>query len=401
MRRALVVIEDAPLRQSLQLALHAAGFQTVGVSSAREAARELAGGAYELVVSRPGGGALSLTAARELSRPDGAPAGAVTSTDAGLIGQHPRLLSLLAAVAKVAPYKTTVLVRGESGTGKELVARALHALSPRRNGPFVVMSCGAIPAGLLESELFGHERGAFTDAVRDRLGLFERASGGTLFLDEIGELPLAMQVNLLRVLQDDRVRRVGGSDDILVDVRVVAATARDLESEVAAGHFREDLYYRLDVLSLRLPPLRDRPDDVPLLTAHFIQRANQRLALSIAGVSAEALRALQAYRWPGNVRELENVVERAVVLAEGPEIGVELLPARVAAPGESSGVSLMGTGDAGDLSIKRTSRRTEEELIRRALARTGGNRTRAAELLEISHRALLYKIKEYKIGPAG
>ncbi|HEX3694181.1 MAG TPA: sigma-54 dependent transcriptional regulator [Polyangia bacterium] len=402
MRRALVVIEDASLRQSLQLALHAAGFQTVGVASAREATRELATGAYELMVSRPGAGALALTPARELPRQtEAAPAGAATSTDGGLIGQHPRLLSMLAAMAKVAPHKTTVLVRGESGTGKELVARALHALSPRRDGPFVVMSCGAIPAGLLESELFGHERGAFTDAVRDRLGLFERASGGTLFLDEIGELPLAMQVNLLRVLQDDRVRRVGGSDDILVDVRVVAATARDLESEVAAGHIREDLYYRLDVLSLRLPPLRDRPDDVPLLTAHFIRRANRRLGLSIAGASAEALRALQAYRWPGNVRELENVVERAVVLAEGAEIGVELLPPRVAAPGASSGVSLMGASDAGDLSIKRTLRRTEEELIRRALARTNGNRTRAAELLEISHRALLYKIKEYKIGPAG
>jgi two-component system response regulator AtoC len=293
------------------------------------------------------------------------------------------------------------MVRGESGTGKELAARALHALSPRRGGPFVAVSCGAIPSGLLESELFGHERGAFTDAVRDRPGLFERASGGTLFLDEVGELSLAMQVNLLRVLQEDSVRRVGGTDEIPVDVRVVAATARDLESEVAAGRFREDLMYRLDVLSLRLPPLRERSDDVPLLVAHFIARANQRVGLAIAGASPEAMRALQAYRWPGNVRELENVIERAVVLAERPELTVDLLPPRVASPGDSTGVTTTALGDAGDLSIKRAARRTEEELIRRALARTGGNRTRAAEILEISHRALLYKIKEYKIGSTG
>jgi two-component system response regulator AtoC len=304
-------------------------------------------------------------------------------------------------VAKVAPYKTTVLVRGESGTGKELVARAVHALSPRRTGPFVAVNCGAIPAGLLESELFGHERGAFTDAVRDRPGMFERASGGTLFLDEVGELSLPMQVNLLRLLQEDRVRRVGGSEDIPVDVRVVAATARDLEIEVAAGRFREDVLYRLDVLSLRLPPLRERSEDIPLLVAHFIARCNQRLglALPVKGATPEALRALASYRWPGNVRELENVVERAVVLAEGSDIDLVALPARLAAPEEASGVTPSPyAGEGGDLSIKRAARRTEEELIRRALARTKGHRTRAAELLEISHRALLYKIKEYKIG---
>jgi two-component system response regulator AtoC len=294
-------------------------------------------------------------------------------------------------------------VRGESGTGKELVARAVHALSPRRAGPFVAVNCGAIPAGLLESELFGHERGAFTDAVRDRAGMFERASGGTLFLDEVGELSLPMQVNLLRLLQEDRVRRVGGSEDLPVDVRVVAATARDLETEVAAGRFREDVLYRLDVLSLRLPPLRERSNDIPLLVEHFIARCNQRLGLAIKGATPEALRALAAYRWPGNVRELENVVERAVVLAEGSDVDLSGLPARVAAPDEASGVTLSPhAGEAGgDLSIKRAARRTEEELIRRALARTKGNRTRAAELLEISHRALLYKIKEYKIGSPG
>jgi two-component system response regulator AtoC len=404
MRRALVVIEDAFLRQSLQLALHGVGFQTVGVASPREATRELASGAYEVVVSRANGagGALALMAVREPSRSsDGMPP-AGGAGDVGLVGQHPRLLSLIATIAKVARHKTTVLVRGESGTGKELVARAVHALSPRRDGPFVAVSCGAIPSGLLESELFGHERGAFTDAVRNRPGMFERASGGTLFLDEVGELSLPMQVNLLRVLQEDRILRVGGTNEIPVDVRVVAATARDLESEVASGRFREDLIYRLDVLSLRLPPLRERADDVPLLVAHFIARANQRLGLTIGGASAEVLRALQAYRWPGNVRELENVIERAVVLAEGAELGVDLLPPRVATPGESSGVALTAAGEAsGDLSIKRAGRRAEEALIRRALARTGGNRTRAAELLEISHRALLYKIKEYKIGPPG
>ena len=298
-----------------------------------------------------------------------------------------------------------MLVLGESGTGKELIARALHELSPRAEGPFVAVNCGAIPAGLMESELLGHCKGAFTDALRDRAGLLEQASGGTLFLDEIGELPLALQVKLLRVLQDERVRRLGDAEERPVDVRLVAATARDLEAEVAAGRFREDLFHRINVVGLRVPPLRERGGDIPLLVEHFLARINRRFGLHLAGVSPEALRVLVAYAWPGNVRELENTVERAAVMCEGDEIDLASLPERIlrgARRGRARARAgrrrrRRGRRRRGDLSIKRAARRAEEELIRRALARTGGNRTRAAELLEISHRALLYKIKEYGV----
>jgi two-component system response regulator AtoC len=319
-----------------------------------------------------------------------------------LVGESREMRALKATVRKVAPHKATVLVRGESGTGKEVVARALHELSPRVGGPFVAVNCGAIPAGLIESELFGHKKGAFTDAVRDRAGLVEQAAGGTLFLDEIGELPAASQVKLLRVLQDGRVRRLGddADADTAVDVRVVAATSRALEDEVAAGRFREDLLYRLDVLTLRLPPLRERAGDVPRLAAHFLAAARARLGPVVVAreVGERALSALEAYAWPGNVRELENTIERAAVLCETEAIDLGSLPERVvAARGLTpSPVPFVGDDD-GDLSIKRAARRMEEALIRRALARTGGNRTRAAELLEISPGALTYKIKEYGI----
>jgi two-component system, NtrC family, response regulator AtoC len=288
-----------------------------------------------------------------------------------------------------------VLVGGESGTGKELVARALHRLSPRKDAPFIAVNCGAIPGTLLESELFGHRKGAFTDANRDRKGLFEEAHGGTLFLDEIGELPLALQVKLLRVLQEEEIRRLGDTQDVKVDVRVVAATARDLAGEVARGAFREDLYYRLNVLNLQLPALRERREDIPLLINHFVERMNARMGLAITGISAEALRLCMEHDWPGNVRELENTVERAMVLSETAQIEADSLPDRVRFGRRPATAPAPEEGD--DLSIKRASRRTEESLIRRALAKTGGNRTRAAELLEISHRALLYKIKEYGV----
>jgi two-component system response regulator AtoC len=317
---------------------------------------------------------------------------------ATLVGESPAMTALRATLRKVAPHRTTVLVRGESGTGKEVVARALHALSPRGGAPFVAVNCGAIPAGLIESELFGHTKGAFTDAVRDRAGLVEQAAGGTLFLDEVGELPPASQVKLLRVLQDGHVRRLGGDADVLVDVRVVAATSRPLEAEVAAGRFREDLFFRLDVLTLRLPPLRERAGDVARLGAHFLAGARARLGPTVTAraVSPEAMQALEAYAWPGNVRELENTIERAAVLCEAAAIDVASLPERIAGK-RAATPAPVPTGDAEDLSIKRAARRTEEALIRRALERTGGNRTRAAELLEISQRALLYKIKEYGI----
>jgi two-component system, NtrC family, response regulator AtoC len=314
-----------------------------------------------------------------------------------LVAHSRQMLELFKTVRKIAEFKTTVLIGGESGTGKELVARAIHRLSPRAPHPFIAVNCGAIPDALLESELFGHRKGAFTDANRDRKGLFEEASGGTLFLDEIGELPLGLQVKLLRVLQEGEIRRLGDSQDTKVDVRVVAATARDLGAEVGRGAFREDLFYRLNVFALQLPALRERREDIPPLVNHFVARMNARMGLHVAGVSPEAMRLLIDYDWPGNVRELENCVERAIVLCEGTEIEVDALPERlhavVAAPASTAALEEGET----DLSIKRASRRSEEALIRRALQKTRGNRTRAAELLEISHRALLYKIKEYGI----
>jgi two-component system response regulator AtoC len=315
-----------------------------------------------------------------------------------LVGESPAMTALRATLRKVAPHKATVLVRGESGTGKEVVARAVHALSPRAAGPFVAVNCGAIPAGLIESELFGHKKGAFTDAVRDRAGLVEQAGAGTLFLDEVAELPPASQVKLLRVLQDGHVRPLGGDADAVVDVRVVAATSRPLEAEVTAGRFREDLLFRLDVLTLRLAPLRERAGDVARLAAHFLAAARARIgpAVTARAVSPEAMAALEAYAWPGNVRELENTIERAAVLCEGTAIDVASLPERFAGKRAATPAPVV-IGDGEDLSIKRAARRTEEVLIRRALERTGGNRTRAAELLEISQRALLYKIKEYGI----
>jgi len=313
----------------------------------------------------------------------------------GLVGSSEALQEVMRQVRKVAPLKTTVLLTGESGTGKELVARALHELSPRASFPFVAVNCGAIPSELIESELFGHVRGAFTDASRDKKGLAAEADGGTLFLDEIGELPPALQVKLLRFLQDEEVRRVGDVRSEKVDVRVVAATARDLQRAVRDGQFREDLFYRLHVIGIRLPPLRERPDDVPLLVDHFLAKYRRlRGDAPLARVSPEALEALRSYRWPGNVRELEHAVERAVVLADGPEIREEDLPDELrASPRPSPPVAL----PAGTLSVKRATRAVEEQLIRQALEQTGGNRTRAAELLELSYRALLYKIKEYGI----
>jgi two-component system, NtrC family, response regulator AtoC len=305
---------------------------------------------------------------------------------------------VLRQLDKVAPQKTTVLLEGESGTGKELVARALHERSPRAAFPFVAVNCGAIPADLIESELFGHAKGAFTDAVRAKKGLAAEADGGTLFLDEIGELPLGLQVKLLRFLQEEEVRPVGEVRARKVDVRVVAATARDLSRAIADGTFREDLYWRLNVVAVRLPPLRERREDIPALAAHFLRRFGRlRPELPEPSLSDEAAAALAAHRWPGNVRELEHVLERAVVLADGPVIGEEDLPDPVRDASRAPPVPGPAPDDAG-LSIKRATRDLEARLIRAALERTQGNRTRAAELLDLSYRALLYKIKEYGLG---
>ena len=295
---------------------------------------------------------------------------------------------------RVAPHPSTVLITGESGTGKELVARLVHASSTRPEGPFVPVNCGAIPENLLESELFGHAKGSFTGATTDRAGLFEEANGGTLFLDEIGELPQSLQVKILRSLQEGEIRRVGESRDRNVDIRIVAATARDLEADVKEGTFRSDLYYRINVVRIHLPPLRHRRDDIPLLARHFVAAFSDKLGLETQGFDAASMKLLSAHAWPGNVRELENVVERAMIVADGEKIGPDDLPSSIRDPG--SGFDLTSTNLSSDeLSVKKQTAELERVLIARALEVTEGNRTRAADLLDLSYRALLYKIRDY------
>jgi len=311
-----------------------------------------------------------------------------------ILAKSQQMLDIFKTISKIADYKTTVLIQGESGVGKELVAKAIHTRSNRKNQPFVAINCGAIPENLLESELFGHKKGAFTDATVDRRGLFEEASTGTLFLDEIGELPLNLQVKILRALQEETIRRLGDTKDVKVDVRIITATHRDLASEAKAGRFREDLYYRINVLPIMIPPLRHRKEDIGILLDHFVERNNARLGTQIRGVAAAARKVLMEYSWPGNVRELENTVERAMVLCDSDMVELQDLPERLRDSLDPVQVQLA----TGELSIKKTVAAIEEILIRRALTKTKGNRTRAAELLEISHRALLYKIKDYKVG---
>lgn len=305
----------------------------------------------------------------------------------GLIGRNPAMQELFDQIRRVAGLKTTVLIQGESGTGKELAARAIHSDSGRAGKPFVAVNCGALTESLLESELFGHVKGAFTNAVADKSGLFEQADGGTLFLDEVGEMPAPLQVKLLRVLQENEIRRVGATETKRVDVRVISATSRDLAEEVEAGRFREDLFFRLNVFALHIPPLRDRIDDLPLLAEHLLDLCAGRIGRRpVPRLTPESLRCLMSHAWPGNVRELENVIERGLVLCDA-----ELLEASCLS------VAAAGKAVAGDdnLSIKQAERTMEMDLIRKALSRTGGNRTHAARELEISHRALLYKLKEY------
>ncbi len=299
---------------------------------------------------------------------------------------------LRATIERIAAHRTTALVLGESGTGKELVARAIHDASPRHGKKFVAINCAAIPPSLLESELFGHRKGAFTDAVRDKLGLFEDADGGTLFLDEVGELPLALQAKLLRALQEGEVRPIGATESVRVDVRLIAATLRDLTLDVAEGRFREDLYYRLCVVPLHVPPLRERVEDIPQLARFFARRHAERHGRASFALPDAVIAALQAQPWPGNVRELENMIERVLVLSDGPEIDVQFLGSvmTIRAPAAEP-------PDETELSIKKATRSLEQKLIVRALGVTQGNRTNAAKLLEISHRALLYKMKEYGI----
>jgi two-component system, NtrC family, response regulator AtoC len=309
-----------------------------------------------------------------------------------IIAKSPAMTKALEVAVKVARHPSPVLITGESGTGKELVARLIHNESDRADAPFLPVNCGAIPDNLLESELFGYVRGAFTGADRDKPGLFEVASGGTLFLDEIGDMAATLQVKLLRVLQESEIRRLGDTRPRPVDVRLVAATNKDLDEEISAGNFRRDLYYRIAVVPIHLVPLRQRRDEVALLVRHFIDQYSRKLRLGVKTIDAEAMRLLLDYSWPGNVRELENTIERAMVLTDASQITAADLPDQVRSPVPSmDGMRLAED----ELSVKKHGAALEARLIRQALERTGGNKTRAAELLELSSRALLYKIREY------
>jgi two-component system response regulator AtoC len=313
-----------------------------------------------------------------------------------IIGRSPRMLDLFETVRKVSAYSTGILITGESGTGKELVARAIHYESGRSDGPFVAVNLAAVPENLLESELFGYVRGAFTGATRDKPGLFEEAHRGTLFLDEIGELPQALQVKLLRALQEGEIRRIGSTGVRNVDVRIISATARDIEEAVKSGGFRDDLYYRLNVVPIKMPPLREKTEDIVPLVEHFIGVFNRKLNTAIKGIEKGALARLMSYSWPGNVRELKNCIERAMILTDTDTITTSDLPGEVA--GGSAGVGGPADSSPATFSIKKASRDLEKRLIEAALGETGGNQTKAAELLEISYRALLYKLKDYNIG---
>jgi two-component system response regulator AtoC len=305
------------------------------------------------------------------------------------------MFRVMELVRTVAQHKTTVLLTGESGTGKELVARAIHSGGSRGKGSMVSINCGGIPENLLESELFGYRKGAFTDAIRDKPGLFEEADKGTLFLDEIGELPLPLQVKLLRVLQEEEITALGATSATKIDVRVLAATARDLPVEVEAGRFREDLFYRINVMTIHLPPLRERRGDIALLADRFIEKFNSKLKKHVQGVSSEAMSMMARHDWPGNVRELENVMERAVLLCNDRLISPENLPPQLTA---EAGARPGGAPEE-CLSIKQATKRLERELIVRALDLTKGNRSQAAKILEISRPILLSKIREYGLEP--
>ncbi len=448
--RILIVDDDDALRESLQLVLSAEGYEVVGAPGAGEALRAVERAPFEVVlcdIRMPGVDGMDLLPqlVRRLPGTTVIMMSAYGTEDLALeamnrgaydylakpfqpaellftlrkgrererlrranqllrrdveraIGERPivatsdAMIELLEVMERAAAYKSTVLFSGETGTGKEVLARAVHAQSPRRAEAFVAVNCGAIPETLLESELFGHAKGAFTGADRAKRGLFREADGGTLFLDEIGELPTTLQVKLLRVLQEEEIRPLGERKTRRIDVRVIAATARDLEADVQEGRFREDLFYRLNVVRLQVPPLRERPKDVPLLLDHFIERFRHTLGKPVRTVTDDALERLVKYPWPGNVRELENVIERAMILCDGDRITLRELPGNVLSPPEPGGAEA-----AGSFNLKRARRGAEIEAIRRALHATGGNRTHAARLLEISHRALLYKLKDYAI----
>ncbi len=316
-----------------------------------------------------------------------------TGTD--LVADSPAMRKVMDLATRVAPHTTTVLITGESGTGKEVLARSVHRMSPRRDGPFVAVNCGAIPENLLESELFGHAKGAFTGATADKPGLFEEAHGGTLLLDEVGELPAALQVKLLRALQEGEIRRVGESAARKVDARLLAATARDLEAEVREGRFREDLLYRLNVVNIHIPPLRTRPEDLDGLVAALLARVSAKSGRE-GRITAAALEAIRVRAWPGNVRELENALERAAVLSSDGVIGPEAFEG-VGAPMRAPAGPRATAGSATPPDLKTAVRQAERDAIEASLSATGGNRKEAASLLGVSLRTLFYKLKDLGI----
>lgn len=310
-----------------------------------------------------------------------------------IVGKSPAMAALFDLVRTVARTGSTVLLSGESGTGKELVAKAIHTLSSRRDAPFVSVNCGALPETLLESELFGHLKGAFTDAHQNRKGLFEAAHRGTIFLDEIGDTPAAMQVKLLRVLQDKRVRRLGDTSEVEVDVRIIAATNRPLDSLVRDGRLREDLYYRLCVIPIPIPPLRERRHDIPLLAEHFLRRFRQEMGKNVSEISPEAMGRLERYPWPGNVRELENVIERAVALETTPAVLVDRLPESIGLEGQPVAPIAVGGG----FSLETHLREIEVQLLRQALEQANWDRAHACSLLGVTPRSLRYLIRKHGI----
>jgi two-component system response regulator HydG len=368
----------------------------------RDAVEAMKAGAYDYLTKPLDIDELKLTVARGLRHAaleeENARLRALVGQDvevSAIIGTSAPMQRVFEAIALVAPTEATVLILGESGTGKELVARAIHANSPRRGGPLITVNCAALPETLLESELFGHERGAFTGAAERRIGRFELAHGGTVFLDEIGELTPASQTKLLRVLQSQEFERVGGTKTLKVDVRVLAATNKDLDAAARAGQFREDLLYRLRVFPLTVPPLRERRDDIPLLAEHFLKRYVERHRRQLRGLTPRALDLLVRYDWPGNVRELEHAIERAVILARGEHVTQAELPPDIrAASGDADGLAHQERS----LPVGLTLKEVERELIRKTLEHTGGNRTRAAEVLGISRATLHNKLKEYGLG---
>jgi DNA-binding NtrC family response regulator len=398
------VVEHYPGREVLMITAHGT------VDTAVEAMKV---GAFDFVTKPFDAAELRAVISKALAQAHGEMDAVEAATDDvengvgryGMIGRSAAMREIYGILEKVIDSPTTVLITGESGTGKELVASALHNHSARAKAPFIRLNCAAIPPTLIESELFGHEKGSFTGAISTKPGRFELAHKGTLFLDEIAEIPPEMQVKLLRVLQESSFERIGGVETIDVDVRLVAATNRELSVEVEEGRFREDLYYRLNVVPIELPPLRNRPEDIPLLIDSMLSRFNERLGRSIEGLGSEAGVAFGSYAWPGNVRELENVLERLVLFSEGDEITLDLLPDEMksgtsSAPGVAA-MARLDRGLTGRISmkalVKETTAQVERKLIIQALEQTNGNVTRAAQLLMISRKSLQNKMKEFNL----